>query len=188
MKQNPMNKNREEKSMSRRTIPMNFNERMKEKMRKTHRSVCDKSIQKCISLYRNSVQMRDGPNRMARNSEKEIMNLSQLVRANPKIRTPLDRRSSKIWHDVIQGRRLIVRINRILDHRHPKSRGHYWRSNGVLFTPYPTLHLSVGIIGVDREVRVELFDQGSRRRMVNIQQRQLAPTLKVSPNFRVKLI
>ena len=84
-----MNKNMKEKSMSRRTIPMNFNERMKEKMRKTHRSVCDKSIQKCISLYRNSVQMRDGPNRMARNLEKEIMNLDQLVRGDLRIRTSL---------------------------------------------------------------------------------------------------
>ena len=91
-----MNKNREEKSMSKRTTPMNFNKRTKEKMRKTHRSVYDKSIQKCISLYRNSVQMRDRPNRMARNSEKEIMNLSQLVRGDPKIKTPLDKRSSKI--------------------------------------------------------------------------------------------
>jgi len=45
--------------------------------------------------------MRDGPDRIARNPKKEIMNLSQLVRGNPRIRTPLDRRSSKIWHDVI---------------------------------------------------------------------------------------
>ena len=75
-------------------------------------------------------------------------------------------------------------INRMLDLRHPKSRGHYHRSNGILFTPYPTLHkLSVGIIGVDREVRVELLDQGSQRRMINIHQRQLTPMLKVSPNL-----
>ena len=76
----------------------------------------------------------------------------------------------------------------MLDHRHPKSRGHFRRSNGVLFTLYPTSHQSVGIIGVDREVQVELSNQGSQRRMINIQQRQPAPTLKVSPNFRVKLI
>ena len=63
--------------------------------------------------------------------------------------------------------------------RHPKSKGHYRRSNDILFTPYPTLHeLSVGIIGVDREVRVELSNQGSQRRMANIHQRQPAPTLK----------
>ena len=70
----------------------------------------------------------------------------------------------------------------MLDHRHPKNRGHYHMSNGVLYIPYPILHLSVGIIGVDREVRVELSDQGSRRRMVNIQQRQPTLTLKVSPS------
>ena len=171
-----MNKNRKEKSTSRRTTPMNLNQRTNEKMRKTHRSFCYKSIQKCTSLDRNSVQIRDGPNRMTRNQEKEIVNLSQLVRADPRIRTLLDRSPSKIWHDVINGRRLIVRINKMLDLRHPKSRGHYCRSNGVLFTPYPTTHkLSVGIIGMDREVRVELSDQDSQRRMINIQQRQPAP-------------
>ena len=79
-------------------------------------------------------------------------------------------------------------INRMLDLRHPKSRGHYHRSNGILFTPYPTLHkLSVGIIGVDREVQVELSNQGSWRRMVYIHQRQPAPMLKISHNFWVKL-
>ena len=60
------------------------------------------------------MQMRDGPNRMARNPEKEIMNLSQLVRGDLRIRTPLDRSPSKISHDVIKRRRLIVRINRML--------------------------------------------------------------------------
>ena len=71
----------------------------------------------------------------------------------------------------------------MLDHRHPKSIGHYQKSNGVIFTPYPTSHQSVGIIGVDREVQGELSNQGSWRRMINIQQRQPTPTLKVSPNF-----
>ena len=189
MQQNLMNKNRKEKSMCKRTTPMNLNQRTNEKIRKTHRSIYDKSIQKCTSLGRNSVQMRDGPNRMVRNLEKQIMNLGQLVRGDPRIRTPLDRRSSKIWHNVIKWRRLIIRIGEMLDLRHPKSRGHYRRSNDILFTPYPTLHkLSVGIIGVDREVRIKLFDQLSQRRMVYIQQRQPALTLKVSPNLRVKLI
>ena len=131
--------------------------------------------------------MRDGPNRMARNPEKEIMNLSQLMRGDLRIRTPLDRSPSKISHDVIKRRRLIVRIDRMLDQRHLKSRGHYRRSNSVLFTTYPTSHQSVGIIGVDREVRVELSNQGSWRRMINLQQRQPVPTLKVFPNFWVKL-
>ena len=91
-----MNKNQKEKSMNRRTIPMNLNQGTNEKVRKTHRSICDKSIQKCISLNRNSVQVRDGPDRMARNLEKEIMNLSQLVRSDSRISTPLDRSPSKI--------------------------------------------------------------------------------------------
>ena len=40
--------------------------------------------------------MRDGPNRMARNPEKEIMNLGQLMRGDPRIKTPLDRSPNKI--------------------------------------------------------------------------------------------
>ena len=184
-----MNKNLKEKSMSRRTASMNLNHRSNKKIRKTHMSICDKDIQICTSLYGNSMQMRDGSNWMARNPEKEIVNLDQLVRSDSRIKTLLDRSPSKIWHNVIKGRRLIVRINRMMDLRHPKSRGYYRRSNDVLFTSYPTLHiLSVEIIGVDREVRVKLPDQGSRRRMVNIHQRQPAPTLKISPNLRVKLI
>ena len=65
-----MNKNREEKSISRRTTPMNLNQRSNEKMRKTHSSVNDKSIQKFTSLDRNSMQMRNEPDRMAKNPEK----------------------------------------------------------------------------------------------------------------------
>ena len=96
MQQNPMNKNWKEKSMSRRTTFMNPNQKSNEKMRKTHRSICDKSIQKCTSLDRNNVQMRDRPDRMAKNPKKEIMNLGQLMRSDPRIRTSLDRRLSKI--------------------------------------------------------------------------------------------
>ena len=91
-----MNKNWKEKSMSRRTTFMNPNQKSNEKMRKTHRSICDKSIQKCTSLDKNSVQMRDRPDRMAKNPKKEIMNLGQLMRSDPRIRTSLDRRLSKI--------------------------------------------------------------------------------------------
>ena len=47
--------------MSRRTTPMNLNQRSNKKMRKTHRSIYDKGIQKCTFLYGNSMQMRDGP-------------------------------------------------------------------------------------------------------------------------------
>ena len=65
-----MNKNREEKSMSRRTTLMNLNQGSNEKMRKTYRSICHKGIQKCTFLDRNGVQMRDRPDKMARNPEK----------------------------------------------------------------------------------------------------------------------
>jgi len=91
-----MNKNREKQTMSGRTTSMNLNQRTYKKMRKTHRNVCDKRIQKCISLQRNSVQVRDRPDGMARNPEEKIMNLDQLVRSDPRIRTPLDRSPSKI--------------------------------------------------------------------------------------------
>ena len=135
------------------------------------------------------MQIRDGPNQMARNPEKKITNLSLLMRSDSRISTLLDRRPSKIWHDVINGRRLIIGIDRLTNQWYPKSRGHYRRSNGVLFTLYPTLYkLSARVNGVDREVRVELFDQGSLKRRVNVQRRQPAPTLKVSPNLRFKLI
>ena len=40
------------------------------------------------------MQMRDGLDGMARNPEKEIMSLSQLVRGDPRIKTPLDRSTS----------------------------------------------------------------------------------------------
>ena len=91
-----MNKNKKEKTMCNRTTPINLNQESNEKSRKTHRSICHKGIQKCTSLDRNGVQVRDGPDRMARNPEKEIMNLGQLMRGNLRIRTLLDRRPSKI--------------------------------------------------------------------------------------------
>ena len=84
-----MNKNREKQTTCSRTTPMNIYQGSNEKMRKTHRSIRHKGIQKCISLYRNGVQVRDGPDRTARNPEKEIMNLNQLVRSDLRISTPL---------------------------------------------------------------------------------------------------
>ena len=91
-----MNKNGEKKTMPSRTTLMNLYQGSNEKMRKTHRSIRHKGIQKCISLYRNGVQVRDGPDRMARNPEKEIMDLDQLMKGDPSIKTPLNRRPSKI--------------------------------------------------------------------------------------------
>ena len=86
-----MNKNGEEMGMCSRTTLMNLNQRTKEKMRKAHRSIRDKGIQKRTTLDRDGLQMRDGLDGMARNQEKEIMSLGQLVRGDPRIRTPLDR-------------------------------------------------------------------------------------------------
>ena len=96
MQENLMNKNRKEKSMSKRTTPMNLNQKSNEKVRKTHKNICEKSIQKCTSLNRNGVQMRDGPDRMARNPEKKIMNISQLMRSDSRISTPLNGSTSQI--------------------------------------------------------------------------------------------
>ena len=53
--------------------------------------------------------MRDRPKRMTSNPKEKIMNRSELSSGDPRIRTPLDRRPIDIRHDVIQGRRLIIR-------------------------------------------------------------------------------
>ena len=123
-------------------------------MRKANRSISNKGIQKCTTLQRNGVQMRDRPRRMTNNPKEKILYLSELNNSDPRIRISLDRRLNDVRHDVIQGRRLIIRVDRMLDHRHLKSISHYCSSNGVLYTPYPTLNLSVGIIGVDRETSI----------------------------------
>ena len=120
-----MNKNWEEKSMSRRTTPMNLNQGLNEKMRKTHRSISHKGIQKCTSLNRNGVQVRDGPDRMTRNPEKQIMNLGKLMKGNPRISTPLNGSTSEISHNVIKRRGFIIRVDWLSYQRYPKSRGHY---------------------------------------------------------------
>ena len=89
-----MNENRKEKSMSSRTTPMYLNQRTNEKIRKTYRSISNKGIQKCASLQRNSVQVRDRPNGMVRNPKENIVNLGQLVSGDSRIKTPLDRSTS----------------------------------------------------------------------------------------------
>ena len=140
MQKNPVNKNREEQGMSGRTISMNLNQRMNEKMRKANRSISNKGIQKCTTLQRNGVQIRDKPKRMTSNPKEKIVNLNELSSSDPRIRTPLDRRLSDIRHDVIQGMRLIIRVDKMLDNWHPKSISHCRRGNGVPYTLYPTPH------------------------------------------------
>ena len=61
--------------MPNRTTPTDLYQGQNEKMRKTQRSVCHKSIQKCTSHQRNGVQVRDSPNGMARNPEEKVVNL-----------------------------------------------------------------------------------------------------------------
>ena len=80
--------------MCSRTTPINLNQRTNEKIRKAYSSIKDKGIQKCTMLDRYGVQMRDGLDGMVRNPEKEIMSLSQLVRGDPRIKTPLNRSTS----------------------------------------------------------------------------------------------
>ena len=86
----------EEKIMCSRTTPMNLNQGSNENSRKTHRSIYHMDIHKCTSLNRNGVQVRDRPDGMTRNPEKQIMNLSQLMRGNPRISTPLNGGTSEI--------------------------------------------------------------------------------------------
>ena len=86
----------EEKTMCCRTTPMNLNLGTNKKSRKTHRSISYKDIQKCTSLNRNGVQVRDGLDGMIRNPEKQIMNLSKLMGGNPKISTPLNGSTGEI--------------------------------------------------------------------------------------------
>ena len=120
-----MYENMEEKTMCCRNTPMNLNQGSNEKSRKTHRSISHKGIQKCTSLNRNGVQVRDGPDRMTRNPEKQIMNLGKLMKGNPRISTPLNESTSEISHNVIKRRGFIIRVDWLSYQRYPKSRGHY---------------------------------------------------------------
>ena len=110
------------------------------------------------------MQVRDRPNGMTR-----IVELSKLTRGDMRFSTPTNGSTSDVRHNVTKRRGLNVWVHRLLYQRYTKRSGHYGRSNDILFTPYPTHHiLSVGIIEVDREVRVELYNQGSRRRVLNL--------------------
>ena len=91
-----MYKNREEKTMCCRTTPMTLNQGTNEKSRKTHRSISHKGIQNCTSLNKNGVQVKDGPNRMTRNPEKQIMNLSKLMGGDTRISTALNGSTGEI--------------------------------------------------------------------------------------------
>ena len=96
-----MKKNRKEKSMRSRATLINLIQRTKKQMRKTNRSISNKGIQKCITLQRNDVQVRDRPQGMTSNPKEKIVKLSELISSDPRIRTPLDRRASDVRHDVV---------------------------------------------------------------------------------------
>ena len=148
---------------------MNLNKWLNEKSGKTHKSISDEIVQERISLNRDSMKMRYKPNTMTINPEKQIVKLNKPSRSNPRISTPTNGCTGDKGHDVIKRRRLYIRVHRLLYQRYIKSRGHYIKSNNILFTPYATLYkLNVGIIGVNGEVWVKLSNQYSRRRMPNI--------------------
>ena len=91
-------------------------------------------------ILKNGVQMRDRPQGMTRYPKEKIGSFIELSRSDSRIKTPPDRSPSDVRHDVVQGRRLIIGIDKVLDQQYPKSISHYPRSNGILYTSYPTLY------------------------------------------------
>ena len=82
---------------------------------------------------------------MTSNPKKQIVELCKLMSSDTRIGAPSNGSIGNVRHDLIKGRVLIIRIDRLLYQRYTKSRGHYLRSNDKLFSPYPTLHkLNVG--------------------------------------------
>ena len=164
-----MNENPEKQTMGFCTTPMNLNKWTNKKCRETNRSISDESVQERTSLNKNGVNMRNGPNTMTGYPKKQVIKLSKLMRGNPRINTPTNGSTGDEGHDIIKMWRFWVSIHKLLYQRYIKSRGHYHRSNNILFTPYPNLHIvNVGNVEVDREVRIELSNQSSQRGMLNI--------------------
>ena len=124
--------------------------RTKKHMRKTNRSTRNKGVQKHTSLNRDGVEMRNRLQRMMRYLKEKIDSLNKLSRRDLRIRTPLDRRPSNVWHNIIKGWRLCIRIDGLLNYRNTKSLSHYPRGNGELYTSYPTPKQGVGRRGSGR--------------------------------------
>ena len=76
--------------------PMNFVQRMKKQMRKADRRTQNKSVQKHTLLKKDGVEMRNKPQRMTRYPKEKIGSLRKLTRRDPRISTPLDRRTSDV--------------------------------------------------------------------------------------------
>ena len=155
-----MNENRIYKCMPYGRTPMNFVQRTKEQVRKIDRHTRHESIEKHTSFQRDGMKMRNRPQGMTCNFKKQICGLRKRRRCDPRIKTPLDRWSSDVWHD------LIIGIDRIRDDRNPKSLSHYPRGNGELNTSYSTSNNSVRIIDVTWEVSEELSNQSGRGWMI----------------------
>ena len=90
------------------TTPMYLNKRLNERSRKTHRNVNKKGIQKCTSLNGNSMKIRDRPNGMKTNLEKQIIELSKLMGCDTRISTPTNGSIGDEKYDVIKRRGLSV--------------------------------------------------------------------------------
>ena len=75
---------------------MHLNQGTNKKMREANRSISNQGIQKCTTLQRNGVQIRDRPKRMTSNPKEKIMNLSDLNSGDLMIRTPLAGRPSNV--------------------------------------------------------------------------------------------
>ena len=115
-----------------------------------------------------------------------MVELSKLMGCDIRISTPTNGSTSDVRHDVIKRRGLNVRVHGLPYQRYTKSSGHYSRINDILITPYPTPHiLSVGIVGVDREVRIKLSNQGSEgdARPLRVVTSPYAQSSYVSPNL-----
>ena len=132
-----MNKNKEKQTMRLSTTPMQLYKRTNEKSRKTNRSISDESVQKCTSLNGNSMYLRDRSDAMTRNPKKQIIELNKLMSGNPRISTPTNGNTGEQRHDVVNARKLCVRIQRLLYQRYIESCSHYLTGNDKLFTPYP---------------------------------------------------
>ena len=78
--------------------------------------------------------MRDRPNKVTSNLEKQIIELSKLMSSDTRIETPSNGSTGNVRHDLIKGRDLGVRIDWLPYQRYTMSRGHYLRCNDILFT------------------------------------------------------
>ena len=91
-----MNENMMKKSMCNRRTPINLIHKTKKQMKKTDRSISNKSIQKCTLLQRNGVQMRDRPQGMTCYPKEKIGSFNELSRSDLKIRTLSDRSTGDV--------------------------------------------------------------------------------------------